>query len=87
MAEVLRITDRKDEHGDPVPFAVHFVSFNKSAAHKPSKHYRWPKAVRCGASHDLAKHGQIGIKPVDGSHAQMAVNLCLIISINEETVT
>ena len=85
-AEMLRITDRKDDHGNPVPFSIHFVSLNRANKAKPSKHYKWNNAVRCGASHNLDKNRQIAVKPADDSHAQVAVNISLVLSINHETV-
>lgn len=85
--DALRLTAKVDEHGHPVPFSVHAITLNRSKKNKPSRHIRWKQAIRCGASHNLAKHSQIGIKPLDGSHPQVAFHNCLILKINDENVT
>lgn len=84
--EALEVTARKDDNGNPVPFSVHFVTLDRKRSNRPSRHIRWKKAVRCGASHNLRQWDQIGIKPMDGSHSEVSVNVPLILKINGEFV-
>lgn len=86
LRTALDITARKDARGNPVPFSIHFTTLDNSRRNKPSKHMHFEQAVRCGAAHNLVQHDQIGVKPVDGSHPQVAVHLDLIERINGEEV-
>lgn len=86
LAQALDVMGKRDQIGAPVPFSISFCTLDLSRPNKPSRHVHWPKAVRCGAGHNLSQHGQVGVKPVDGSVPQTAVHLHLIERINGEAV-
>lgn len=83
-AEALRVTSRKDRFTRPLPFSVRFVTFDTNRKAKPSKHMRIV-GTRCGAKHDLYKHGQISVQPLGGGHP-VPVHIDLITHINDEPV-
>lgn len=86
VQEALDVTKKLTEYGDPMPFSVEFVTCDRSRPERPSRHVKWDKAIRCGAAHNLARHSQIGIKPVHGEHAQVAVHILLLLRINGENI-
>lgn len=86
LTQALAVMGRRDDAGKPLPFSITFTTLDLSRPNKASRHVTLPKAVRCGASHNLAQHGQVGVKPADGSTPQTAVHLHLIERVNGEQV-
>lgn len=84
-AQMLAITDLRDDAGQRRPFSIRFVTRNASRRKAPSLHKYCASATRGGARHDLYKHGQIAIHPTDGSHP-IPVHIDLITEINGQQV-
>lgn len=84
-ATMLGITSRKDDRNRPVPFSIRWISFDRNRRNKPSRHLHEAKATRCGAAHDLHRHGQISIQPVKGGHP-IPIHIDLITELNGEKV-
>lgn len=85
LSEALDIMDRRDVRGQRVPFSLRWVTYDKKRRHLGSKHRYCAAAIRGGAAHNLHRHGQIAIHPVDGSHP-VPVNMDLITHINDSEV-
>lgn len=83
-AEALTISSRKDRFGQPLPFSLRFVTLDRNRRGKPSRHMRLI-GTRCGAKHDLYRHGQISVQPLNGGHP-VPVHIDLITHINDEPV-
>ncbi len=83
-AQALTITSRKDRFGEPLPFSAKFVTFDKNRRNKASRHMRIV-GTRCGAQHDLYRHGQISVRPLGGGHP-VPIHIDLITHINDEPV-
>lgn len=85
LSQTLDIMDRRDANGNRVPFSLRWVSFDKHRPKVGSQHKYCAAAVRGGASHDLHRHGQVAIHPLDGGHP-IPVNMDLITHINDSEV-
>lgn len=86
LQTALDVTRRVDAHGQPVPFDLEFITLDRNR-NRPSRHARMKQVVRTGASHNLARAGQIAVKPADGSGHAVPVHMRLIMKINGEIVT
>lgn len=82
LREAFDIIKSGGANGEKTEFSCRFVTLDQNRTAKPSKHVYLPRAVECGAKHNLVAHDQIGIKPVDGGH-QYAVHMDLLYMIND----
>lgn len=78
-------TIKREENGAKVPFSIDFVTLDSTRPNKPSKHVHLDSAEECGAAHNLVRHSQIGVRPLNGDH-QYAVNIDLIMKVNGQHV-
>lgn len=87
LSEALRVLKATKPDGSKVPFSIRFVTLNKGKKNQPSRHIHIERAEECGAAHSLVKHGQVGVRALDGSmNHQVAVNLHLITHVNGRLV-
>lgn len=70
----------------PEPFAIEWVGVDERRRAKGGRHMKKAKALRCGASHNLARHDQVSIKDADGEGHPIAVHIDLITRVNGEVV-
>jgi hypothetical protein len=65
MRGMFDIYHQVDANGDPVPFSIEFTTYDRTRKGKPSRHVRIDRAVKAGAAHDIVRHRQITIQPLD----------------------
>lgn len=66
----------------PGVFSVEWTTRDKKRNRQFSKHMHFERAVNAGANHNLVQHRQIGVRPVDDSHSQVAIAIPLIERVN-----
>jgi hypothetical protein len=85
LGDALRVMDKVDGRGAPVPFSITFVTYDKRRG-TGGKVRRLSRAVRCGANHNLQRNRQVAVRPVHGKAHVYPIHLRLILRINEEPV-
>ncbi len=85
LGDALKVMDRVDASGRPVPFSIKFCTFDKNRL-TGGKLKTLKKAVRAGAAHSLQKHRQVAVKPADGSGHNYPIHLRLILRVNAQPV-
>lgn len=85
LGEALKMMDRVDATGSPIPFSIAFCTYDKNRR-TGGKVMRLKKAVRCGAAHNLQRHRQVGVKPADGKGHNYPIHLRLILRVNGQPV-
>jgi hypothetical protein len=88
--DMLRHSDTTDDTGQRVVSSYRFTTLDLSRPNEPSKHRFVPRARRTGAKHDLRKHNQICIQPLDEAGERdghpIPVHIDLIEQYNGEDV-
>lgn len=81
LADALNIADEKDVHGRKKPFAIKWVSFNKSKQ-EGGEIMELTEAVKVGSTHSQKDNDLIVVKQLHNSHHPMPVHIRLIIEFN-----
>jgi len=85
LPTALSLTDKRDSSGQRVPFSISWTTLDRGRKTRGSEHRTLTHVVRCGASHNLRRAGQIAVQPVDGGHA-IPIHMQLIEEVNGHMV-